>query len=82
MTPMTDDVVANNEEERSSAAAPLIVEDDVHVHLSDKFHVKYSHLLSWYLPQLKSSENNVLVSVVVGSTCAHCIIHIGLICLH
>ena len=51
---MIEDAVA--EEERCALT------ESVHVHLSDTFQIKYSHILSWFLPQLKSRENNVLVS--------------------
>ena len=33
----------------------------VHVHLSDRYQIKYNHLLTWFLPQLKARDNNVLV---------------------
>ena len=40
-------------------------DDPVHVHLSDKYQIKYNHLLTWFLPQLRARDGNVLVSSVV-----------------
>ena len=49
---MNDDVVEDD----------IPKSEDVHVHLSDRYQIKYNHLLTWFLPQLKAKDSNVLVS--------------------